>query len=264
MYEDKATKYENINLFGLKLFERVSTYRTMYDHEFAPEEESQIPLADKEVVTYKLFGIPLLNFKSGCDPKGLIPDETKKFKLPPINKYWKVILIVIAALILLSISFIAGIKVANSDKFNNTFYIESRQMENLNIRSLMPYEKALRDAYTQTEMNAAAEQLYQHYHAYYETVVERIKNYDFWDEKAKVAVLSYIDGYNKRKEVMEQVLFPHMNDSAEEGGYGTILGLLYPNAMYEFDRQELLTYRMILSYMYAAISEVDIEMLFSE
>ena len=65
--------------------------------------------------------------------------------------------------------FCAGIYTANTDWFNNVFYIKSRQMENLNIKSLKPYNKALyKDAKTQFDMNIASTNRYEHYHKYYE------------------------------------------------------------------------------------------------
>ena len=50
------------------------------------------------------------------------------------------------------------------------------------------------------------------------------------------------------RQVQKDVLFPHLNDTDEYDGnyYGTLIGSVYPQAMLEFDRNELLTYRMIL------------------
>ena len=59
-------------------------------------------------------------------------------------------------------------------------------------------------------------------------------------------------------------MFPHKNDSIENGGYGTIFGSAYPKAMMEFDRKELLTYRMMLLNMYAYISTEEINVIFEE
>ena len=85
---------------------------------------------------------------------------------------------------------------------------------------------------------------YEYYHEYYEKVVAKIKNTDFNDEKVKNVIIAYIDGYDKRKDEMINVLFPHLNDIDEYGGnyYGTLIGSVYPEAMMEFDRNELLTY----------------------
>ena len=65
---------------------------------------------------------------------------------------------------------------------------------------------------------------------------------------------------------MINVLFPHLYDKDEYGAnyYGTIIGSIYPKAMMEFDRQELLTYRMILENMYAAPYIEDFEGIFEE
>ena len=51
--------------------------------------------------------------------------------------------------------------------------------------------------------------------------------------------------------------------SSEENAYGTLLGSLYPKAMLAFDKQELLTYRMILENMYF-VWEENINAIFEE
>ena len=64
--------------------------------------------------------------------------------------------------------------------------------------------------------------------------------------------------------MMNFLLFPYIEMSPEESGYGTIIGSEYPSAMLEFDRQELLTYRMILQCMYASYYVQDINYIFEE
>ena len=163
--------------------------------------------------------------------------------------------------------FVAGIFTAHNDWFNSTVYIKSYQMQNLNIKSLKPYDKALfKDAYSQVEMDEASAKRYEHYHEYYQKVVDKIKSLDFYDEKVRDVIVGYIDGYDKRKEEMINVLFPHLYDKDENDGnyYGTIIGSLYPKAMMEFDRNELLTYRMILENMYAAPYIEDFDSFFDE
>ena len=67
-------------------------------------------------------------------------------------------------------------------------------MENLNIKSLKPYNKALyKDAKTQFDMNIASANRYDHYHEYYEKVTDRIRNLDI-DEVNKKSIINYING----------------------------------------------------------------------
>jgi hypothetical protein len=55
-----------------------------------------------------------------------------------------------------------------------------------------------------------------------------------------------------------------MNKSISEGGYGTKFGSSYANALVEFDRNELLTYKMILSHTYSFTHCELIEQIFAE
>ena len=161
----------------------------------------------------------------------------------------------------------AGIFTAYNDWFNDKVYIKSYQMEKLNIKSLKSYEKVLlKNVHSQADINEASVKRYEYYHEYYEKVVAKIKNTDFNDEKVKNVIIAYIDGYDKRKEEMINVLFPHLNDTDEYGGnyYGTVIGSVYPQAMLEFDRNELLTYRMILENMYDAYYIKDFDSIFEE
>lgn len=265
MYEDKSKNNSELRLFGLKIYEEIRESTTIFEHEFQSDEEEQTFLADREIITRKFLGIPFIKAKSEYDPQHLLPVEPKaKITLPPINKIGKLSLIILTMIVAAGLLFGAGIYTANTHWFNDTFYIKSRQMENLNIKSLKPYDKALfNDANSQYEMNEASSKRYEHYHEYYDKVVERISKLGL-DEKEAAALSSYIDGYEERKANFDYVMFPHKNDSIENGGYGTILGSAYPKAMMEFDRQELLTYRMILLNMYAYISTEEINVIFEE
>lgn len=189
--------------------------------------------------------------------------KTRKFKI-----FSKVLIVVFAAFIM-ALCFIGGIFTANSEWFENKFNHESPQTEefnaNLDIKSLKPYDTALfKKAKTQYEMNIASSKRYEHYHEYYEKVVERIRNHNFNNDSVKTAINSYLDGYEKRKAEMDYVMFPCKDKPIEDCGYGTILGSVYPTAMLEFDRQELLTYRMILSNMYNSVPIQDINTIFEE
>ena len=139
-------------------------------------------------------------------------------------------------------------------------------MQNLEIKSLTPCDTALfRKAQTQYEMNMESGERYKHYHEYFEKVVDRIRNYDYDDDTVKSAIISYLDGYDKRKAEIDYTMFPCKDKPIEDCGYGTIFGSIYPKAMLEFDRQELLTYRMILTYMYSINpSGLEIEKIFEE
>ena len=79
-------------------------------------------------------------------------------------------------------------------------------------------------------------------------------------------VLSYHSKLYYALEEMINVLFPHLNDTDGYGGnyYGTLIGSVYPQAMMEFDRNELLTYRMILENMYDAYYIKDFDSIFEE
>ena len=190
--------------------------------------------------------------------------EQKAQKIRYVNNFGKFIIAVLIIFAMV-ICFTCGIFVANSEWFNDQFYIKSKQMQNLEIKSLKPYNTALfKKAQTQYEMNTASSERYEHYHEYYKKVAERIRNYDYGDDTVKSAIISYLDGYEKRKAELDYVMFPCKNKSVEDCGYGTMLSSVYPNAMLEFDRQELLTYRMILTSMYAYYSIADIEEFFEE
>lgn len=189
--------------------------------------------------------------------------KTRNYKI-----YSKVIIVVFITFIM-ALFFIGGVFTANSEWYKNKFNSKSQQAEefneNLDIKSLKPYDTALfKKAKTQTEMNIASSERYKHYHQYYEKVVNRIKNYDFNDDSVKSAVLEYIDGYEKRKAEIENIMFSDKDKPVEESGYGSMFSMSYSCAMLEFDRQELLTYRMILSNMYYPISIQDINVIFEE
>lgn len=189
--------------------------------------------------------------------------KTRNYKI-----YSKVIIVVFITFIM-ALFFIGGVFTANSEWYKNKFNSKSQQAEefneNLDIKSLKPYDTALfKKAKTQYEMNIASGERYEHYHKYYEKVVQRIRNFDFNNDTVKTAINSYIDGYVKRKAELDYVMFPCKNKPVEDCGYGTMLGSVYPTAMLEFDRQELLTYRMILTYMYGYISNQDINAIFEE
>ena len=268
MYEQKQRYNSDIKFFGLKIYERIDDIITIFDHEFADDEEEQSALAERESTVRKFIGIPLIKAQRGFDPDNLLPKEetNPKFKLPPINKLWKIILSILAALLIALSIFSAGIYTANTSWFNNTFYIKSRQMENLEIKSLKPYNKALfKDAYSQSEMNAASQARYEHYHKYYDKVVTKIREI-YFEEPEREILKAYLDGYEQRKETMKYLLFPRIDNETEELGYeyGTVIGSSYPSAMLEFDRQELLTYRMILKNMYANYFVGDLDYIFEE
>ena len=108
-------------------------------------------------------------------------------------------------------------------------------------------------------MNIASANRYEHYHKYYEKVTDRIRNLDI-DEVSKKSIINYINGYEKRKKELDAIMFPK---SSEENAYGTLFGSWYPKAMLEFDKQELLTYRMILENMYF-VWEENINAIFEE
>lgn len=268
MYEHKTSQIDDLKILGIKVHERIRDNIEIYDHEFKDDNEEQEVLAGRTICTHKIFGFPILKWQSCYDPEHLLPTEPEhKIFMPVLNKLAKISLITAGSILTGICIFVAGISTAHNDWFNNIVYIKSYQMQNLNIKSLKPYDKALfKDAYSQVEMDEASAKRYEHYHEYYDKVVDKIKNIDFNDEKVHNVIVSYIDGYDKRKEEMINVLFPHLYDKDEYGAnyYGSIIGSIYPKAMMEFDRQELLTYRMILENMYAAPYIEDFDGIFEE
>ena len=248
MYEEKNNYNANIKLFGIKIYEREDNILTIFEHEFAEDEEQQTALAERVITTRKFFGLPFLKEQHGFDPQDLIPkDEPNyKFKLPPISKLSKSIFISFIIILTSIFLFTAGIYTANTKWFNDTFYIKSRQMDNLEIKS-----------------NEASQARYEHYHEYFGKVVNRIRNIEF-EETDKNNLNNYLNDYEKRKEVMKYLLFPRIDENANDGGYGTIIESMYPSAMLEFDRQELLTYRMILQNMYSNYYFESINYIFEE
>ena len=267
MYEQKSSQQDELKIFGIKIIEKICESVDIYDHEFQDDKEEQGVLAGRTVCTYKLFGITISKWQCCYNPEHFSPLESKSKKSLTITKLTKISLITIASILAGVCIFMAGIFTAYNDWFNDKVYIKSYQMEKLNIKSLKSYEKVLlKNVHSQTDINEASAKRYKYYHEYYEKVVAKIKNTDFNDEKVKNVIIAYIDGYDKRKEEMINVLFPHLNDTDEYDGnyYGTLIGSVYPQAMLEFDRNELLTYRMILENMYDAYYIKDFDSIFEE
>lgn len=180
------------------------------------------------------------------------------------NSKKKQICKIILGIIILTAVYFAGFFTAKSYWFNKHFYKLPKLSDDkqLNIKSLESYDRAyFEQAQTQTKLNLSGADRYEHYHKYYKKVVSRIKKYDFGDDTVKKVIVSYIDKYENRKTEFKNILFPHLD---EPYYYGSMLGCLYPKAMLEFDRQELLTYKMILQYMYTPLSEQVIEQIFAE
>ena len=261
MYEQKSINHSDIKIFNLKIIEKILEEVEVFDHEFINDDEKQEVLESRTKITWKIFNIPILKI-NGCTKQDEAPEKEFKLKFPPLNKLTKIILISLGIITILISVFISGIFFSNSEWFNDNFYIKSRQMENLEIKSIWKLDKKLRKSnMSQYEYNVAYQERYELYHKYYKKVVERIKKLDLEDIEAKV-LLNYLDGYKERKEAMENILFPRREMSIEDGGYGTIYGSLYPMAMLEFDRQELFNYRMILKNMYDSNVIDDIDSIF--
>lgn len=178
----------------------------------------------------------------------------------------KKVIFIILFIIVIFLSFAGGIFVANTEWFNGHFYIKSRQMQNLEIKSLKQYEKKLYSKDTTYDMIMASREMANHYHEYFERVVSRIRNLNYPSDSVKKAILSYLDGYDKRKEQMEYTLFPCQDNPTDDCAYGRIFSYRYALGMMEFDRNELLTYRMILNYMYdkSYFTKEEIEKVFEE
>ena len=267
MHKSNSLENREYNILGIKLAEIIREYNFTLEHKPVDENDKPLILDSACSTTIKFIGIPIFkatdnNLHDYDEDK--IPQKQEKIKIE-IKPLLKKSIIIITAIILLLLTFFAGVYFANTEWFNDIFYIESRQMQDLSIKSLKPYDKAYYNSDSQYDMNITSEARYEHYHEYYENVVEKIKNAEFWNETDKKVVLDYINGYEKRKENMENIMFPCKDNPADdECSYGTALSSFHPNAMKEFDRQELLTYRMILSYMYGSFTKGTINKIFSE
>ena len=264
MYEQKSSETAYFKIFGIKILEVIKNNTEVFEREFTSDDDTQPLLYDYSTSVYKFFGIPIMKFGAEHNPNSNENEsaDNPKFKINlTVNK----IVITVAAILVLLITFACGIFTANSEWFNDLFYIKSRQMQNLEIKSLKQYDKALsNEKLAQYEINNLVFKKYEQYHQYYEKVVERIRNHNFYDETVKSAIISYLDGYDKRKAELDYTMFPCKDKPVSDCGYGTAFGSIYPKAMLEFDRQELLTYRMILTYMYGFVSEEDINNFFEE
>ena len=119
---------------------------------------------------------------------------------------------------------------------------------------------------TTYDMIMASREMADHYHKYFIKIVGRIRNLNYSSDPVKKAVLSYLDGYDKRKAQMEYTLFPCQDNPTDDCAYGRIFSYRYALGMMEFDRTELLTYRMILNYMYdkSYFTKEEIEKIFEE
>lgn len=267
MHEQKSSYTGYFKIFGIKVFEFIKNTTELYEREVISADDELPLLNEFSTSVYKIFGIPIMKFGVDYSPNNENETVNKpKFK---INLTTKKIVITVVAILLLLITFACGIFTANSEWFKNKLSAETEQTDtsntNLEIKSLEPYNTALfKKAHSQYEMNIASGERYAHYHEYYEKVTQRIRNFDYQNDTVKTAIISYLDGYEKRKAELDYVMFPCQNESPIECGYGTMFGSAHPNAMLEFDRQELLTYRMILTYMYAYIPIEDINDFFEE
>jgi hypothetical protein len=160
-------------------------------------------------------------------------------------------------------SFIGGVFYAQTDSFNNTFYIKQIKMLNLTTKTLDKNTKNLIKAKNQADRTIESDNRYNSYHKYYLSVVDKIKKTELNDTE-KTRLLEYINGYDKRKQTMLDIMFPDINKPTSEGGYGTMFGSSYANALVELDRNELLTYKMILSNIYSFTHGELIEQIFTE
>lgn len=117
---------------------------------------------------------------------------------------------------------------------------------------------------TQVELDEQSLACYKEYHKYFEQVVKRIKQYSYNDSATKNAVMNYIKGYDKRKNIFDKAMFPNKNATSLDDMYGSIFGTVYYQGMMNFDRQELLAYEMILTNMYFPLNEDDIKTIFAK
>ena len=263
MYEQKSINHSEIKIFSIKIIERILENIEVFDHEFIDDEEKQEVLESRTKITWKLFNIPVLKI-NGCTKQDEFPEKEFKFKLPSLNKLAKIILISLIAITILMSVFASGVFFSGSTWFNDNFYIKSHQMKNLEIKSLWELDKKLyKNDMSQYDYNVAYKERYELYHKYFEKVVERIKNLNL-EEIEATPLFNYLDKYKERKETIEDILFPQSKMSIENDEYGTIYGSLYPIAMLEIDRQELLNYRMILNNMYDSNIIDDIDSIFED
>lgn len=74
MYEQKTRNTGNIKIFGIKLFEMERLDTEVFEREFMSEDDTQAVLGSYSSVTYKFFGIPVIQFNAKSNPE----DETEK------------------------------------------------------------------------------------------------------------------------------------------------------------------------------------------
>lgn len=265
MYEQISKDNYNFKIFGFKLFENKYEYINIYEREFKTVDEEQTVLESMIRHTCRFAGMPIINTHRHYvldENNSILSKTTNNVRITVAIKRG---LIITGIFISILIIFICGILTANSKWFNECFYIKSRQMQNLNIRGLQPYNKNFYNAETFDMMDITSFARYDYYHKYYEKVVERIKTFNFVEGVNRLTVINYIDGYERRKAEIDYVMFSNKNEPETSDYKDEFLpNSVYFNAMLEFDRQELLAYRMILLNMEYSLSSSAVDAIFEE
>lgn len=72
MYEQKFTHTSDLSIFGYKIYEQVEEHLTVFNRKFKNSKEKLPVLAEKEVITRKFFGYPVIKVQSCFDPDNLL------------------------------------------------------------------------------------------------------------------------------------------------------------------------------------------------
>lgn len=154
-----------------------------------------------------------------------------------------------------------GIFIANSNSFNNIFYVKERQMLALTTKQEWKLNKKINSSIYPYEYINSYDELYEIYHDYYLKVVKKIKRTEWADDIEQQEFYRYLSNYETRKQEMIKYLFPMLN---KENEYGTMINYLYPKMLIEFDRNELLTYKFMMQNSYNSFSLETIQYIFNE
>lgn len=72
MYEQVTTNNVNLELFGKKVYEELSETISYFPRKFKKSDESLPVLAERTVITRKLFGYSFLKVQSELDNEGVL------------------------------------------------------------------------------------------------------------------------------------------------------------------------------------------------
>ena len=71
MYKQKFTNTSDVSIFGYKVYEQIEEHLTIFSRKFRNNKEKLPVLAEREVITRKFFGYPVIKVQSCFDPENL-------------------------------------------------------------------------------------------------------------------------------------------------------------------------------------------------